>query len=151
MDVSERRWLQVGTVKDFLLQIRKEQKELSQLNDKIREIELSLLPSAIRYDTDKVQTSPDDPMLQMLAVVADYKADMVKRVELLTKRRRKAFALINTLEDSRQRQVLQLYFLDPGRLRMYQVAERIGYTDRETYRFYQAGLDILSVNVSKHI
>ena len=129
--------------RDFLNQVRHEQRELNQLQDMIRQAELSLLPSGIRYDLDKVQTSPDDPMFRMLAKVADYQTDMRKRLELLTAKRKKAFAMIGRLEDSRHRQVLQLYFLDPDRLKMREVAERIGYSEPETYRLYKSALDIL--------
>lgn len=129
--------------RDFLEQVRHEQKELNQLQDLIRQAELSLLPSGIRYDLDKVQTSPDDPMFRMLAKVADYQTEMRKRLELLTLKRQQAFAMIGELEDSRHRQVMQLYFLDPDRLKMREVAERMGYSERKTYELYLEALEIL--------
>lgn len=129
--------------KEFLDQVRHEQKELNQLQDLIRQAELSLLPSGIRYDLDKVQTSPDDPMFRTLAKVADYQVDMQKRLELLIAKRQKAFAMIGRLTDSRHRQVLQLYFLDPDRLKMHEVADRMKYSERKTYDLYKEALELL--------
>lgn len=47
-------------VKQFLYSFRDEQTEIDELNDRIYELEMSLLPSGIRYDQEKVQTSPSD-------------------------------------------------------------------------------------------
>ncbi len=133
----------MGRIKDFLKSVRSEQKELSQLQDHIDEIESSLLPQAIRYDKDKVQTSPDDPMIRVMAEVDEYREDMKRMVLSLTVKRRKAFGIIKRLDDSRHRQVLELYFLEPGRPMMWQVGERMGYSERRTYELYTEALNIL--------
>lgn len=133
--------------KDYLYSIKYESKELDRMNDRIVEAELTLLPSAIRYDADKVQTTPDDPMLRMIAEVDSLKGDLAVRVERLTKRRRKAYDMIDTLEDSRHRQVLQEFFLGSWRTTMEDVAVSMSYSVREVYNLYSQAISLLPKSV----
>lgn len=133
--------------KDYLYSIKYESKELDRMNDKIMEAELTLLPSAIRYDADKVQTSPDDPMLRVIAEVAHLKGDLAVRVERLTKRRRKAYDMIDELEDSRHRVVLQEFFLGDWRVTMEDVADTMHYSVREVYNLYSQAISLLPKSV----
>lgn len=48
------------TVKQYLYSVRDEQKEIEELNERIYEMRMSLLPGAMRYDVDRVQVSPTD-------------------------------------------------------------------------------------------
>lgn len=133
--------------KDYLYSIKYESKELDRMNDRILEAELTLLPSAIRYDADKVQTSPEDPMLHMIAEVAHLKGDLAVRVERLTKRRRKAYDMIDKLEDSRHRVVLQEFFLGDWRVTMEDVASTMNYSVREVYNLYSQAIALLPKTV----
>lgn len=131
------------TVKDYLYQIRHERREIDELNDRIEELHCSLLPAGIRYDGPKVQTSPDDHMSRAMAEIADYSAMLSEAVWNLTVRRRKAHVLIQTLADSRERQILSLFFLSDNRMRMADIADAIGYSQEQTYRLYRSGLENL--------
>ena len=126
--------------REYLKQIKREQIEICRLQEQIDTAEASLLPKAIRYDLDKVQTSPEDPMYSVLAEVDEYKQEMLKRVHRLTLRRRKAIRMLDQLKDSRQRQVLFLYYLDPGLLTMEQVAEKMIYSEREAWRKHDTAI-----------
>lgn len=66
-------------VKQFLYSIRDEQSEL----------ELSLLPGAIRYDKERVSSSPTDQMSEKMASVVDYKTDLEKKLAHLNQRKKK--------------------------------------------------------------
>lgn len=139
---------------EFLQQIKREQIEIKRLQEQIDTAETSLLPKAIRYDLDKVQTSPEDPMYAVLAEVEEYKREMMIRVQRLTARRNTALKLISRLKNTQQRQVLFLYYLDPGLLTMQQVADKMVYSEREAWRKHNAAMDRLanvSVNVRQHI
>lgn len=136
--------------KEFLKKIKREQIEIVRLQEQIDTAEASLLPKAIRYDLDKVQTSPEDPMYAVLAEVEGYKTEMLIRVKRLIEKRTVAIRMLDVLEDSRQRQVLFLYFLDPHLLTMEQVAERMIYSEREAWRIYGAALAKLK-NVSVNV
>ena len=78
------------TVKQFLYSVRDEQKEIEELTDRIYEMRMSLLPSGIRYDTDKVQTSPEDKLSECEAKIADYSTMLGQKKEALIQRRHRA-------------------------------------------------------------
>ena len=139
--------------REYFKQIKREQIEIVQLQEKIDTAEASLLPKAIRYDLDKVQTSPEDPMYDVLAEVEEYKKEMLKRLHRLILRRIKAIRMLDQLSDTRQRQALFLYYLDPSLLTMEQVGEKMIYSEREAWRIHDAAmakLEKLSVNGRQH-
>lgn len=133
-------------IKTFLYQIKDERKEIQELTNRIIELESSLYPSGIRYDTDKVKTSPSDHMMETVAKVSEVEEKIKARKERLLTRQAKAESIIATLEDTRERQVLDLYFLsENARITLGEVADLIGYSQRETVRIYVSALDKLSL------
>lgn len=139
------------TVKQFLYSVRDEQKEIEELTDRIYEMRMSLLPSGIRYDTDKVQTSPEDKLSECEAKIADYSTMLGQKKEALIQRRHRAQEMIDLLEDSRERQVLDIYFLSVKRLSMEDVSAMIGYSRKQTFRIYKSALQnlIMTLNDTK--
>jgi DNA-directed RNA polymerase specialized sigma subunit len=107
----------------------------------IERMESTLQGHAIRYDIDKVQTSPSDK-------VADVIADMEK---LLDKRDRlqheiiaamdESAALIARLTDNKHR--LVLHYRYTAGLPWAQVAAHVGYDERHTRRLRDEAVDIL--------
>ncbi len=136
------------TVKQFLYSVRDEQKEIEELTDRIYEMRMSLLPSGIRYDTDKVQTSPEDKLSECEAKIADYSTMLGQKRKALIQRRQQAQGMIDLLEDSRERQVLDIYFLSVKRLSMEDVSALIGYSRKQTYRIYKSALQNLIVTLN---
>ena len=103
------------TAKQFLYSVRDEQKEIEEIGDRIYELEMSLLPGAMRYDVDRVQVSPTDTTTDRMAEISDYMSELKRKQSALTDKRLKAQRLINHLTDSRERQVLDIYFLSVKR------------------------------------
>lgn len=128
------------TVKQYLYSVRDEQKEIEELNERIYEMRMSLLPGAVRYDTDKVQVSPTDAITDRMAEIADYVTALENKMETLATKRRNAQKLIWMLEDSRERQVLDSYFLSVKRPAMRNVAAMINYSLPQTVRIYDSGI-----------
>ena len=126
--------------KALLYDVRDEQGEINIIRQQIAQAELALLPSGIRYDRDKVQASPDDPMMRLAVKLDRYEAELRKHQAALLAKRTKAFRMVSRLTDSTQRQVLELYFLGERRLRMWEVAKIIGYSEQSTYRIYKDAL-----------
>ena len=126
------------SVKQFLYSIRDEQTEIEELSERIEELEMSLLPGAIRYDKDKVDTSPTDQMSERMASVVDLKTELEKRLTDLNRRKLKAQRIIDTLDDSIKRQILSCYFLTTKRshTKLEDIGRIIGYSRRQTYRLY---------------
>lgn len=139
------------TAKQFLYSIRDEQGEIKEIKNRIYELEMSLLPGAIRYDSIKVDTSPTDKTAEKLAEIADYRTELETRLTALTKRRRKAQRLIDALDSSIQRQILSMYFLQMRRARMDDIASIIGYSTRQVYRAYTEALKTLDDKMSEDV
>lgn len=132
--------------KQYLFNIRNEWKEIGILQDRIAAMSESLLPAGIRYDKDKVQTSPSDPMAGRMVEIADCQAQLEERITGLLARHKQAQSLIDTLEDSRERQVLGLYFLGTPPRTMNETAHEIGYSQQHTYRLFESGISNLRKN-----
>lgn len=131
----------MGKAKNLLFDVRNEQKEIIILRGQIEEAELALLPSAIRYDRDKVQTSPDDPMIRMMEKVEKYQELLRLHLESIYEKRQLAIRIIRRLDDTAERQILELYFLSASRPTLSQVGEVVGYSRAQTYRIYRRALD----------
>lgn len=133
-------------IKQFLYSIRDEYKEIEELKMRIEELNTSLLPQGIRYDKDRVQTSPMDMTTDRMAEIGDYEAMLQRKLVRLNRRRMLAQIRINALNDSRQRQILDLYFLSDRRYNMADVAAMIGYSREQTYRLYCQALQKMTMN-----
>lgn len=103
---------------DILYDIRDTQKAILDMKDQSDFLRASLYGRAIRYDVDKVQTTPTDITSDRLAEVCDRDARIHKRQKKLDVR--KAYirgALVNLPDE--QARALDLYFLslnESGRL-----------------------------------
>lgn len=125
------------TAKEYLRNIRDEQRELQRLSNKMESILLNnALPSGIRYDKIKVQTSPEDPM-DIFVRVSGLQEEIDRHVKKLKRNKQRAMRLIHkmdrTPDSSKCRQVLTLYYLtlkDDKRLMSWlDVAEEMGYSE----------------------
>jgi DNA-directed RNA polymerase specialized sigma subunit len=116
--------------------IRKEQK----LHNHINELRFSLFPPAVRYDRDKVQTSPMDQMLEVLSEIDHYERERLKVVKALIDIRsiiaRKLIVL-----PQKEYFVLNQYYL---RLQtMKEISEDLKITERHAFRLKNNGINIL--------
>ena len=98
-------------VKDFLKSIPNKRKELAAMISYEEELRSSLYPSGIRYDLDKVQTSPTDRMLEIMAKLSDisdrndgFIATLVEDISLAEK-------MVDAMPTSRYRTLLRLRYL----------------------------------------
>lgn len=135
------------TIKQFLYSVRDEQKEIEELNNRICELRMSFLPGAIRYDKDRVQTSPSDSVTERMAELGDYEKTLSDKVRELTDKRNRAQKMIDSLGDSKERQVLGLYFLSIGRPRMTDVAKWMQFSVSRTYDLYKMALKHLEEKI----
>lgn len=142
----------VGEVKDIFKQTRKAQIEIKHLVRLIEREELTLLPKAIRYDRDKVQTSPEDILARSAAEIADMREEMTKSWYLLKQKMGYAESLITKLDDTDEREVLRYYYLDCNGngypMTWAEVAEAMGFNERTIYRIHGSALVHLSEKLS---
>ena len=131
------------TAKEYLQKIRSERLEIVQLQETIDELKYSLLPSGIRYDTLKVQTSPDDSMSRVMAEVDEYERKIREHLSRLVDRQNVAFAYVGALEKSDHRLILTLYYLAGERLTWHQVADKMALSEQRIYQLHNDAIDEL--------
>ena len=100
------------TSKTLLKKCRQEKRELLILTDKLEQLQMSLLPRAIQLKEINVQESGDaDPLADRVAAKADLEQDIRKQIAIMLQREVEAYRLISKLRNSRQRQILEMYYL----------------------------------------
>lgn len=131
------------TSKTLLKKCRQEKRELLILADKLEQLQASLLPRAIQLKEINVQESGDsDPLADRVAAKEDLMSDIQKQIGFMLQREAEAYRLISKLKNSRQRQILELYYLKwkvdaAGRCHLYtweMVAEELFISERQLYR-----------------
>lgn len=111
----------------LLKQCRREMRELIVLRDRRDTIEASLLPRAIQYTHDRIQVSPDKYFEKAVAAVVDMEMVINEKIAAILERQKAASGMIDTLTDSRHREVLTLYYLT------YYIEQREGFAVKRLY------------------
>lgn len=111
----------------FFKMVRSERADIETLQLRIKELQMSLLPSGIRYDKDKVQTSHSDQMLEIAAKVDDLERKMQSKLAKLNADMVKAMTIVQAMPTPEYRQLLTLRYLT-GRMSWEQIAEVMGYS-----------------------
>lgn len=123
---------------DFLMQIRRKEIIIRRKETQRDELRACLLPGAVRYDRDKVQSTPTDKMSDVMARVDE----LDREIEQL--RREKAPLIIEIgdaiekLEDDNEKTVLTEFYI--ARAPMTQAADAINYSVRRAYDFRKRGV-----------
>ena len=128
---------------EYMMQVRRIELRIRRISLQIEELESSLLPQGIRYDKDKVQTSPEDTLSKIAGRISDLEK---QRTQLVRERRLLLLEIQDALDQltSEQEQiVLEAYYL--SRMSMMEISEMINYSISHTYRFRANGLRHLQV------
>jgi len=122
---------------NYLNSVRVLHWEWLRLKAKHDELETCLLPSAIRYDKDKVQTSPEDPMAKIVSEIADLERRMGEIQYAKSVRIHEISRVINALESKEERTALTMRYIN--RKSVTDIAEAMGYSERRIYQFMDQG------------
>ena len=115
------------------------------LKAKHDELESCLLPAAIRYDKDKVQSSPEDPMSKIVAEVMELEKEM-KQIQLSkAKQISKIDQAISSLESDEQRTALTMRYVN--RIPVTDIAEAMGYAEPTIYKLMNQGGEIIAKSI----
>lgn len=105
------------------------------------ELRASLLPSGIRYDTDKVQTTPEDKLARLMAEIDRLEREIAE----LKLEQARAIADIEGVISQMQREnvaeALTRFYI--RREKIDDIAEGMGYVPRHVYTLIQMGIDTL--------
>lgn len=97
--------------KTYLRRIRQEQREILLLMEQRERLRFSLYGRAIRYDQDKIQSSPVDTLGERLAEICDMDDLIVEHVKEMDARSVEAFRIIMDIDEPNSRMLLELYYL----------------------------------------
>lgn len=114
----------------FLKRIRRERHELKVVQETAAELRAMLLPSAIRYDTDKVQTSPEEHLSTYVSELVEIEQHEQTVIERLKKDIRMVEQLLERMPTQEHRLLLRLRYLSGGvrALTWEEIAEQMGYS-----------------------
>lgn len=107
------------------------------LKAKHDELESCLLPAAIRYDKDKVQTSPEDPMAKIMSEISELEKEMVKVQHRKFVQIEKIGRALNALDSDEERTALTMRYIN--RIPVTAIAEAMGYAEPTIYKFMNQG------------
>ena len=137
-------------IKEYFRQIRREQFEINHLTEMIKNEELSLLPSAIRYDKEKVQTSPEDVLSKRVAKITELETEYASSLATLKLNKVRAEAMLRSLDNSDEREVMRWYYMsfnDRHPFTWDEVAVKMSYTKRWILKLH--GNAIMHLSESK--
>lgn len=109
------------------------------LKAKHDELESCLLPAAIRYDKDKVQTSPEDQISRIVAQIHELERKMAEVQYAKAKRIEEIDKAIHSVESEEERTALTMRFIN--RRPVSEIAEAMGYAEPTIYKFMNQGAE----------
>lgn len=124
----------MGIAKIFLKSIRNETLELKELQERHAWLWGEILPKGMRPKEIQVMTSIEpDKLGDNRAAAVDLEKEIKEMMHQLVMKHLRAEKYINQLEDSRQRLVLELYYLSIDRRTWSDVAKTMGYSESVIY------------------
>lgn len=107
------------------------------LKAKHDELESFLLPAAIRYDKDKVQTSPEDSMSKIISEINELELEMAQVQNEKLVQVEKIYKAINALQSDEERTALIMRYVN--RISVSTIAVSMGYSEQRIYQFMNQG------------
>lgn len=117
------------------------------LKAKHDELESCLLPAAIRYDKDKVQSSPEDAISKIVAEINALETKM--KIVQMNKARRidEIDRAISSIESDEERTALTMRYIN--RISVPDIAEAMGYSEQRIYQFMNQGGARIAVGLKR--
>ena len=122
---------------EFLNSVRVLHLQWLRLKAKHDALESCLLPAAIRYDKDKVQTSPDDTMSKVISEIADLEKEMSRVLKCKARQVERIDKALKSLESEEERTALTMRYIN--RVSVSEIAEAMGYSEQRIYQFMNQG------------
>lgn len=133
---------ELSEVYDFLTGSHRKRLEIARKENIIAELRSCLLPGAIGYDKDKVQSSPRDQLSETMAKIDELE----RQVEALKAERSALIIEVNNviekLENDIEKAVLTEWYIN--RTKPSRIASNIGYSERRMYHYKKEGVQHLA-------
>lgn len=124
---------------EFLNSVRVLHWRWLRLKAKHDELESCLLPGAIRYDRDKVQTSPEDPLAKIVAEINELEEEMIQLQIAKAQRIKEITKAIHSIPSDEERTALTMRFIN--RKPVSEIAQAMGYAEPTIYKFMNQGAE----------
>ncbi len=132
---------------DFLYSVQHIENQIKICKTKQEALRLCLLPQGIRYDLDKIQTTPTDRMSDIEADIADLSAEIARLNDEKYEQIKRISVAISALDDDVEQVVLNTYYI--GRLPMKKVADTVHYSIRGAYKIKRRAVQHLAKTCTK--
>ena len=130
---------------DFLNSARVLHWQWLRLKAKHDELGSCLLPAAIRYDKDKVQSSPEDAMSKIMAEMDALRHKMEGVQQAKAMRIEEIDEALSVLSSDEERTALTMRFIN--RIPVTEIAEAMGYAEPTIYKFMTQGAEQIARNL----
>ena len=125
----------------FLNSIRFIDTRIKRLQAKRYQLEVCLLPTGIRYDKDRVQTSPEDTITKICAEIAQIDADIATLTEQRYRQVVEVDRVLGLLKDNEQTVLILRYV---QRIPVKEIAKNLQYSVDNIQKIRRAGVDHLT-------
>lgn len=123
------------TAKDYLSELHTMEKSVNILTEKVQELEHRISGlKGITYDGDKVQTSPEDRLSDLVPKLVQLKKRLTKEYTKLVSETIKRERMIRSIGNATYSEVLILRYV--AGQKWEQVSETMGYSYRQTTRLH---------------
>lgn len=126
----------------FLGQVRGYDNKIKRLERTIESLRYNLLPGAIRYDKDRVDTSPQDGMSELFAKIDVYERELVEECGNRASAVIKVDEALNKMRDTKERIILKEYYI--GKVSLRDIADGLGITVRHCIRLRNNGVSMFA-------
>lgn len=135
----------IKVTKSELLKILTKQNRLESkikmLDFEIERLYQSLYPQSIRYDTEKVKSSPESKLEPKMALIIDKKEQKEKLKKEYLQAYKKSEELIDKVSDDNARMILRLKFLN--NMDWKEIVSEVELSRRNIFYFYKKGIDLV--------
>lgn len=132
----------IGETYNYLKKVRRLDWTIHRLMLQRDELQSCLLPAAIRYDKDVVQSSPEDKLSDVAAAVLDMDNRILKLQDQKARAISEIGRAVDLLTNEREAAVLTAYYI--RRMTMAKTAEDLGWSVQHVYRLRKSGVQHLS-------
>lgn len=129
----------------FLTAPKKTKAEIACQDEKIENLRMMMLPSAIRYDKDKVQTSPQDPMIKYIERLSEMEEKRKALFDRYLSEQDAIEAEINKLDDIYVRQVLTMRYISCKCWK--DIVKQMPFAERAVFKFHKRGIQLIDANM----
>lgn len=111
----------------------------------VEDLRKMMLPGAVRYDKDRVQSSPEDPMIQYAIRLTELEEEIKKLQKRYLEEQQILIKSIEKLKDPNEQYVLIARYVKG--IKVEDVAEEMHVSDSTAYRWHRVGLAHLNETI----